>query len=66
MMVKFKCKHSGNIFQFESEHDIKTMREHSEYEELVTQREEVKEVEEPAKKAGRPKKESIDGDQDGN
>lgn len=33
-MAKFKCKQSGNIFEFSVEHDIKTMRSHPEYEEV--------------------------------
>lgn len=54
IIVKFKCKQSGNIFEFFTEHDIKTMRTHPEYEEVVA----AKEVEEqPEKKSvGRPKK----------
>lgn len=34
MGIKFKCKHSGNVFEFFTEHDIKTMRVHDEYEEV--------------------------------
>lgn len=34
MGVKFKCNQSGNIFEFETAHDIKTMRQHPEYTEL--------------------------------
>ena len=34
MSVKFRCKQSGNIFEYFTEHDIKTMRAHSEYEEV--------------------------------
>ena len=49
MIVKFKCKQSGNVFKFFTEHDIKTMRTHPEYEEVV------EEVVEPVK-VGRPKK----------
>lgn len=54
MIVKFKCKQSGNIFEFFTEHDIKTMRTHPEYEEVVV----VKEAEEQTEKksVGRPKK----------
>lgn len=48
-MAKFKCKHTGNISEFNTEHDIKTMREHAEYDEVL------EEVEEP-KKIIRPKK----------
>lgn len=43
-MVKFKCKHTGNIFTFTMPHDIKTMREHTEYEE-VKEEQEVKQPE---------------------
>lgn len=45
-MAKFKCNHSGNVVEFLLEHDIKTMRAHSEYTEVVA--EEV--VEKPNKK----------------
>jgi hypothetical protein len=34
-MAKFKCKQSGNVFEFLLEHDIKTMRKHSEYTEVI-------------------------------
>ncbi len=34
MGVKFKCNQSGNVFEFFTDHDIKTMREHSEYTEI--------------------------------
>jgi hypothetical protein len=34
-MAKFKCKQSGNVFEFLQEHDIKTMRKHAEYIEIV-------------------------------
>ena len=37
IMVKFKCKHTGNIYSYENDMDIKTMREHGEYEELKTE-----------------------------
>lgn len=33
--VRFKCNHSGNVFEFTNEHDIKTMRTHSEYTEVL-------------------------------
>lgn len=45
-MAKFKCKQSGNVFSFDQEQDIKGLREHPDYEEVI---EEVK-VEKPAKK----------------
>lgn len=48
-MVKFKCKHTGNISEFNTEHDIKTMREHAEYVEIIEN--EVVEKEEPEKRA---------------
>lgn len=44
-MAKFKDKATGNIFEFTTDHDIRTMREHSEYVEVI---EEVKEK--PSKK----------------
>ena len=47
--AKFKCTHSGEIYEFSTPHDIKTMREHPEYIE-------VKEQTEEPKKVGRPKK----------
>ena len=34
-MAKFRCKQSGNVFVFESEHDIKGLRKHPEYEEVI-------------------------------
>jgi hypothetical protein len=34
-MAKFKCKSSGNVFEFTLEHDIAAMRKHPEYEEVV-------------------------------
>ena len=47
-MAKFKDIGSGAVFSFELEHDIKTMRQHPEYVEVV---EEVQPVEEkPVKK----------------
>lgn len=54
-MAKFKCKQSGNVFEFKLDHDIQAMRTHSSYEEV---KEDVKEVkEEPQKRTlGRPKK----------
>ena len=53
--VKFKCNQSKNIFEFFTEHDIKTMRTHPEYEEI---KETVEELEEQSEKksVGRPKK----------
>ena len=41
--MKFKCIHTGNVFEFLQEHDIKSMLEHPEY----VQVQEV--VEEPVK-----------------
>ena len=34
-MAKFMCQQSGNVFEFKLEHDIKTMRSHSAYTEVV-------------------------------
>lgn len=56
-MVKFKCKHTGNIFTFTMPHDIKTMREHPEYEELKEEQSVDISEEVPTKRnVGRPPK----------
>ena len=62
-MALFKCKHSGNIFEFKYEHDIQSMRKHPEYEEVVSEKPETSEqtvgVSEklPTKRnSGRPRK----------
>jgi len=47
--VRFKCTQTENIYCFEHEHDIKAMRKHPDYVELVEQ-------EEPKKPVGRPPK----------
>lgn len=52
--MKFKCKQSGNVFEFYTDHDIKTMRSHPEYEEVKEQVEEAEKIEK--KPVGRPKK----------
>lgn len=59
--TRFKCNQSGNVFEFFTEHDIKTMRTHPEYTELVQTSVEVKEeskvnVSVVNKKTGRPSK----------
>ena len=46
-MALFKCMQTGNTVEFDLDHDIRTMRQHPEYEEVV---EEVKQEEKPAKK----------------
>lgn len=33
-MAKFRCKLSGNIFEFTADYDIDDMREHPQYEEV--------------------------------
>lgn len=38
-MAKFKDKSSGNVFEFTSDYDIKTMRKHPDYIEVVEQQE---------------------------
>jgi hypothetical protein len=43
-MAKFRDNATGNIFEFTTEHDIKTMREHSEYTEV---KEEIKQSKKP-------------------
>lgn len=45
-MAKFQCKYTGSVYEFTQEHDIKGMREHSDYTEVV----EEKVPEAPAKK----------------
>jgi hypothetical protein len=58
-MAKFKCKQSGNVFEFKHEHDIKTMRTHASYEEVVEQvvQDVGSDEQIPAKRnVGRPKK----------
>lgn len=40
-MAKFKCNHTGQVYEFKYDHDIAQMREHDEYEEMTD--EEVKE-----------------------
>ena len=35
VMAKFKCKLSGNIFEFFNDFDIEDMREHEQYEEVL-------------------------------
>lgn len=57
--MKFKCKQSGNIFEFKNEHDIKTMLTHPEYEEVQEQKQEIQEP--TVKKVGRPKRLEIPG-----
>lgn len=60
-MAKFRCKQSGNMFVFESEYDIKGLRKHPEYEEVIeeTKQQSVGTYEEipTVRKPGRPKKE---------
>ena len=41
-MAKFKCNHSGNVVEFLLDHDIKTMRTHPEYTEVVAEETPVK------------------------
>ena len=55
MGIKFKCLSSGNVFEFHTEHDIKTMRAHPEYQGLVQVVEESEDTL-TIRKPGRPKK----------
>ena len=48
-MVKFKCLLSGNIFEFYTDFDIETMREHPQYEEIEDEEEVVEKVKKPRK-----------------
>ena len=34
-MAKFKCKLSGNVYEFVNDFDIKDMRDHPQYEEVL-------------------------------
>ena len=36
--VRFQCKYTGSIYEFTQEHDIKGMREHSDYTEVVEEK----------------------------
>lgn len=59
VITKFKCVQSGNVFEYYTEHDAKTMRTHPGYVEVVpTVEVKVEEQqEEPVKRtAGRPRK----------
>jgi hypothetical protein len=38
-MARFKDNASGNVFEFNSEHDIQTMRKHPEYTEVIEEKE---------------------------
>jgi hypothetical protein len=51
-MAKFKCIVTGKVYEFVLEHDITSMRLHSEYEEVVE--EEVIVEEKPKKKKSEP------------
>lgn len=53
-MAKFKCVASGEIYSFELEHDIKSMRTHPGYEEVVEQ--EITEENPVKRSVGRPPK----------
>jgi predicted nucleotidyltransferase len=46
-MATFKCRATGNTVDFDLEWDIKAMRQHPDYEEIV---QEVKEEKKPVKK----------------
>ena len=54
-MAKFKCKLSGNIFEFVNEFDIEDMRKHPQYDEVkdVWQEEEEQDTK---KKVTKPRK----------
>lgn len=58
-MAKFKCKQSGNVFLFESDYDIKSLRKHPEYEEVVEQPKEELTIPEFTKK---PAKKTVKGE----
>lgn len=50
-MAKFKCLLSGNIFEFHTDFDIETMREHPQYEEIEEEQEEVEQKPKKTRKA---------------
>lgn len=53
VVAKFKCVQSGNVFEYYTEHDAKTMRTHPGYVEVKVEEQQ----EEPVKRtAGRPRK----------
>ena len=59
-MAKFKCKQSGNIFEFVHDHDIKNMRIHPDYMEVIDndpplQTEGTSEQVQTKRSVGRPK-----------
>lgn len=59
-MAKFKCLASGNVFEYTTDHDIKTMKTHPGYVEVVEDLQKVdtyEEVQTSRNKPGRPKKE---------
>lgn len=43
-MAKFKCLVSGNVVEFQHEHDIVDMRKHPQYEEVVEKVQTVEQV----------------------
>ena len=49
-MAHFKCNQTGNVFEFLLAHDVKTMRTHSEYTEVVQEPVSDKPVVKPNKK----------------
>lgn len=59
-MAKFRCIHSGNVFVFESQHDINDLRKHPEYVEVIEQDKVqsvgISEQLPTVRKAGRPAK----------
>lgn len=46
-MAKFRDKASGNVFVFESQHDIDSLRKHPEYEEVIEEKQEPQVVKKP-------------------
>jgi transcription initiation factor IIE alpha subunit len=58
--MKFKCIHTGNVFEFTQEHDIKTMLEHPEYVEYVEYAQVPEVIEEPKPKAVRKSVKQLD------
>lgn len=56
-MAKFKCIASGEVYEFTLEHDIKAMRSHTEYVEVLPVEEEP--VKKAERSAGRPSTKAV-------
>jgi hypothetical protein len=64
MGVTFKCNRSGQTVTFTYEHDIKAMREHPDYTEVVETEAQTQSFVQEQPKRGRPRKVVEDTDTD--